>query len=155
MKTVVLLIICGCVFYIGCLFTSYYKRKLQIFSDLIKLCDLLESQIKFKKELVPNILLNNKKLFCSDFNMLIDEMYFKSSKQNIGYLLTYNELKIVHQFFDSIGMLDVDNEINNLKANSENFKSILNDLKTNKNGVGELGIKLGVLMSILIFIIFI
>ena len=155
MKIIVLLVVCVCVFYIGYLFTSLYKRKLQIFSDLIKLCDLLENKIKFKKELVPQILNESRTLFCKEFNFLIDELYFKIGGNIVGILLSDYEFKIVKQFFDSIGTLDVEGEISNVKANSEQFKSVYYELKANNKTVGELGVKLGVLLSILVFIIFV
>ena len=87
---------------------------------------------------------------------MIDELYFKMGGNIVGILLLSDyEFKIVKQFFDSIGTLDVEGEISNVKANLEQFKSVYNELKANNKTVGELGVKLGVLLSILVFIIFV
>lgn len=155
MKLIFLIIVCLCVFYIGYLFSTYYKKKLQVFYDLVQLCEILENQIRFKKEVAAKIITDNRYLFSNEFNKLIDTYFFKTSFNEINLCLTEKELNIIKTFFDSIGNADVEGELNNIKANSEQFKHYHSELKNKNDKVGGLGIKLGSLGALLIFIIFI
>lgn len=155
MKLIFLLIVCLAVFYIGYLFSSYYKKKLQIFHDLEQMCDILENQIRFKKEVAAKIIADNRYLFSNEFNSLIDTYFFKTSFNELNLYLSEKELNLIKTFFDSIGMSDVEGELNNIKAHSQQFKMYNSELKTKNEKVGGLGIKLGSLCALLIFIIFI
>lgn len=156
MKLIVLLILCCAVVYVGYLFSMVLKRKLQIFYDLLTFCDLLENSIKLNKDPVYKIVSDNKTMFSKEFNQVINVFYYnKSLSSEVKFYLSYQEQLIISNLFKNLGKFDVECEINNLKANKNIVKLHYNELNNRNKNEGVLGVKLGVLFAVLVFIIFI
>ncbi len=153
MRLVAILIICICVFYVGVLFGKFYKIKLQIFYDLMQLCELLELQIKFKKEVIAKIIEDNRTMFSNEFNKIIDCYYYKKNDSVNISVLSNKEQMLIKNFFNSLGRADVEGEINNIKSNFAQFSIVYNDVKIKSESTGALGPRLGLRCAIIVFIV--
>lgn len=154
MKIFVLSIIALTIFYLGYLINMFFKKQCEIFGELVKFCSLLISQIKFTKNHVKKIVEENLSLFNSDFKNILSNYFIN----NCGvvksiYLLRCDEVEILN-FFNSIGKLDALGEVCNIENNKIFFELRLRDKEEKNRKYGALSKKLGALIGLLLFIIF-
>lgn len=154
MKLIVLFVVCLCVFYVGYLYTNYHKKKLMIFCDLVKFCGLFESSVRFSKLTLIEIVNKYKNLFCLEFNNILDD-YFIKMKPIESDFLSKEEIAEVTDFLSSLGKQDLIGEVENVRDYKTKFISMKTDIENINSKVGGLGIKLGILTSLLIFVIFV
>lgn len=153
MKLYFILLICVAVFYIGYCFSIYYKKKLTIYCDLIKLCEILQSEIKFNKNTIHQIILNNLNSFSNEFKQFLINYYINNNNDYNLIYLNSSEIKTIKNFFDSLGKYDVEGEIAQIK-NQQTILALKKDEVEIKNQkIGQLGTKLGVLCALLVFIV--
>ena len=154
MKLFLLFVCCGAVVIIGFLFSNYYKKKLIVFSDLLKFCDVLKSEIKFKKSTINEIFKNNKHMFSKEFNDLVDICFNFVDYKEFNYL-SKKEFKIVRNFMLALGKNDVVGEIENIDSRKILLQNYYDDLVIKNKSEGELAVKFSISCAVLIFIIFI
>ncbi len=154
MKLLIVIIVSMCVFLLGLMFTNYYKHKLIIFSDVVKFCNLLSSSIRFNKLTIVEFIKFNNDNFSSDFVKILNDYFIDGKEINCNYL-TLKEIENITRFFKSLGKHDVKGEVENIENNKVFFNSIKTEIKNNNDRIGVLGVKLGVLGALLVFIIFI
>lgn len=154
MKLLVLIIVCLCVFGLGVMFTNYHKHKLIIFSDLVKFCVLFESSIRFNKLTINQFIKSNFKNFSPEFSKILNDYFVLKKDIDCNYL-TSKEIYDIEKFFLSLGSHDLIGEVENIKNNKTIFETAKAEIKTNNERVGLLGVKLGALCALLIFVIFI
>lgn len=155
MKIFLILVICISIFYLGVCFSKYYKKKLVFFNNLLNFCEILESQIQFKKITINQIIVENLNSFDFEFKQFLNEYYLKNNYNYSCMFLNSNENLIVKKFFKSLGKFDVKGEINNLKNQQNLLKIKQAEINDKNNKIGVLGTKLGSLCAILVFIILI
>lgn len=155
MKIFLILVICISIFYLGVCFSKYYKKKLIFFNNLLNFCEILESQIQFKKITINQIIVENLNSFDFEFKQFLNEYYLKNNYNYSCMFLNSNENLIVKKFFKSLGKFDVKGEINNLKNQQNLLKIKQAEINDKNNKIGVLGTKLGSLCAILVFIILI
>lgn len=153
MKILILIFVCAAVFYLGFCFSQYYKKKLLIFCDLIKLCDILTNQIRFNKSTINKIITDNLLNFSDEFKKLLISYYINNNENFSSIYLNNGELIIIKDFLNGLGKFDVQGEIENIKNQQTLIAIKKEELEIKNNKVGALGTKLGVLCALLVFVI--
>lgn len=142
------------IMYLGYLFTKSYKKKVIIFNDLVKFCEICDLGITINKLSITKIIDEYKDSFSKQFLDIVDNYYLNKNFDYHSDYLSVSEEKIVKDFLLSLGKMDVGCELNNLCNNKKAFEKIYRDLKENKQK-GMLGTKLGVLFGLIFFIVFV
>lgn len=155
MKIFIILVVCICVFMVGLFFSNYYKNKIKIFLDLIKFCEIYESEIRFSKCEISEIILKNKSQFTTNFYNLLEKYFIYNNKIVDIDCLSKDEILAIESLLSSIGKLDVVGEINNINIQKVKVLSVEKELSSRCDKLSPLSIKLGVLGALLTFIIFI
>lgn len=154
MKIFILSIVALSVFYLGYLISKFLYKQYQIYNELIKFCDILINQIKFSKNPVKKIVSDNINVFNSDLKHILTEYFINENKKVRSiYLLNSDEEELL-KFFNSIGKLDANGEICNIENNKTLFNLALKGKEEKNLKYGSLSKKLGALLGILLFIIF-
>ena len=155
MKIFILSIIALSVFYLGYLISLFYLKQYQIYNELVKFCELLINQIKFSKNPVKKIVSENINAFNSDLKSILNDYFINENKKvKSVYLLNSDEEQILN-FFNSVGKLDLNGEICNIENNKAVLNLKLKEKEQNNLKYGPLSKKLGALLGILLFIIFV
>ena len=136
MKIVAILVIIFGFFIIGCMLADYYKKRNKLFEDLLYFCDLLVGDISFLQHKLINIVDCHLNTFSVSFqNILIK---FKSYLDNVitsqelqkyivdNNLINVNEANEIYKFLTTLGRLDVDNELRNIKNYKQLFVKFAN-----------------------------
>lgn len=153
-KIIVLIFVCSLITILGFIISNQYKKRIIIFKDLSKFCSICENKIKLNKISIKEIIDENKEIFSKEFIDIAYNYYILSNEEYNSNILNFEEEKMVKDFFSSIGKMDVDTEINNMCTYKKNMECKLKHLLDNKTS-GQLGAKLGILLSLIVFIVFI
>ena len=164
MKILIIVLFCSIAIYIGYYFSKKYKQRLQFFQSIVLLCQKFDVEINFSRERMKNIFLNldekhQKKLFGVDKNFLafldqesaLDKItLFK----NITFLKE-EEKDILLMFFKSLGRSDLDSQSKEIKNFTSRFDNLTKSAEQDNKKYGALSIKLGIVASLFIIILFI
>ena len=153
-KIIVLIFVCSLITILGFIISNQYKKRIIIFKDLSKFCSICENKIKLNKISIKEIIDENKEIFSKEFIDIAYNYYILSNEEYNSNILNFEEEKMVKDFFSSIGKMDVDTEINNMYTYKKNMECKLKYLLDNRTS-GQLGAKLGILLSLIVFIVFI
>lgn len=166
MKYLSLIVAVACFFVIGYMIANYYKRRHKFFGDLLHFCDLLSNEINFMQSKLCDIIDSHSSSFGVDFtNLLTAYKKYLQNKIAIGELeqdlnkslniLNKEEFDEIIKFFSSLGGLDVDNEISNVKNYKNLFSKYSNLAEKDRQKYAPLFIKLGFVFGCMVAIIFI
>ncbi len=153
MKIILLFVVVICIIFIGALIAKTLQKQCDIFYDLLKFCDVLIAQIAFTKNDFNHIVLQNKHLFCSEFQTII-YTYFIEEKHEINCAyLSLNDENIILNFFNQLGMLDCDGEQNLIKSVKNSINLQYEKKMENNNKYAPIVKKCSVLFAILLVIV--
>lgn len=151
-------IICG---YIGYGLSAYYHNRLKFFKNLELLFEKLCLEINFSQHKLVSIMQDfstqNKKVLkiiknyvnCLNNNLkLSNDTLFKDIK-----ILNEEEKNILSLFFQSLGKLDVTNQIKQLEAQNQQLKQFYLKAEKDAQKYGPLYMKLGIIVGLTIAII--
>ncbi|HBP44157.1 MAG TPA: hypothetical protein DD621_05815 [Clostridiales bacterium] len=153
-KIIVLIFVCSLITILGFIISNQYKKRIIIFKDLSKFCSICENKIKLNKISIKEIIDENKEIFSKEFIDIAYNYYILGNEEYNSNILNFEEEKMVKDFFSSIGKMDLDTEINNMCTYKKNMECKLKYLLDNKAS-GQLGAKFGILLSLIVFIVFI
>ena len=131
------------------IYCKYYFRY-QLYKDLTFVCKYVKNNISFRKDKV-NILLNDA---CSGISYFSKHLILNT---NINILIIYKKQDIdnVNKFVKSIGVGDIDYELNNLQY----YENVFDDTRVvardllNKNGIMYIKLMIGIGLAIGIMLI--
>jgi len=164
MKFIIIALLCFTALYIGYFFSRKYRQRNQFFQAIVMLCQKFDVEINYSKERMKNIFINldgklKSKLFGIDNNflaflnqedLLTKELLFK----HISFLKE-DEKDILFMFFKSLGRSDLDSQSKEIKNFLSRFESILQSTESENKKYSSLSIKLGIIASLFIIIMFI
>lgn len=137
----------------GASFSKKHQTHLNVFKELNVFANVLENQIKFKKNSLKIIVKDNLYLFSSPLNNTLSS-YFISPNSYVGiYALTVQENEFLQSFLNSLGKSDSTGEINNLNFYKSEINKKLDESKENYKKLGTLGTKLGFIAGLLMIIV--
>ena len=153
----VIVFICG---YIGYGLSKFYISRLKLFTSLINFTEKLDTDINFGKskllKIIEDFKCNSKDLkkilegytVCLNESRPCTETVFKEVK-----ILKDDEKHIILNFFSELGKLDVYNQTKQIENSKMKFKEILNLCTEEKKKYGNLYLKLGIILGLLIALI--
>lgn len=159
----ILFLVCICVF-TGLFFSKKYRQRQQFFNAMILLCHKFNVEINFSKEKIKNIFLSfDEKLQSQLFG--IDKNYINYLSQqttlekealfkNINFLKE-DEKDLLFMFFKSLGKSDLDGQSKEIQTYSSRFENIHVAAQQENKKYGSLSIKLAIIASIFVLILFI
>lgn len=165
MKIFFLCLIITCCTYLGYGFSSYYRRRLRLFKDVLNFASKMIVDINFSRSNLKEIIQNSLSNYGSDFktilnnflsylgdnsNLLSEEILLSGIKN-----LSVEDKQTLFLFFKGLGRYDAESQIKEL----ENYKKKFDDLKlvaeAENKKYGGLYIKLGLMLGLLIAILLI
>ena len=164
MKWVLMAVIFVICVFIGVIFSSKYKKRVQFFSALILLAQKLDVEINYSRERLKKLIesfdeKSKKNLLGVDIAFLeyldkggelTSEKLFKKS----GILKT-EEKETVTLFFKNLGRSDVENQTKEIKNSLSRFEKLQSDATNDNKKYGTLGTKLGIITGLVIAILLI
>ena len=164
MKIVILAILLVISIYIGYIFSKKYKTRENFFSALVMLCQKFDVEINYSRQRLKNIFSSldekQKKALCGisdNFLSFIDketplekEFLFKGIN-----FLKEDEKDLIFMFFKSLGRSDVDSQSKEIKNFQSRFESLTTSAINENKKYGKLSIKLGIVLGLFIFVLFI
>lgn len=153
----VIVFICG---YIGYGLSKFYISRLKLFTSLINFTEKLDTDINFGKskllKIIEDFKCNSKDLkkILEGYTVCLNEVrpctetVFKEVK-----ILKDDEKHIILNFFSELGKLDVYNQTKQIENSKMKFKEILNLCTEEKKKYGNLYLKLGIILGLLIALI--
>lgn len=126
-----------------------------MFSDMLILCDILQSEIRFNQNTIYQIILNNLPNFSVAFKEFLINYYIKQNQNYNSIYLNGTENELLKKFLNGLGSFDVEGEILNIKNQQTLIKVKKLEVEDKNKKVGTLGTKLGFLCAVLVFIILI
>ena len=164
MKIVIISILIFTAIYIGIFFSKKYRKRMQFFQSVVMLCQKFDVEINYSKERVKNILLSlddksktklhgidkNYISFLNQQNPLTKELLFKGIS-----FLKEDEKDVLFVFFKSLGRSDLDSQSKEIKNHLQRFEGIYKDTEVDNKKYGSLSIKLAIIASLFVLILFI
>ncbi|MBQ8444411.1 MAG: stage III sporulation protein AB [Clostridia bacterium] len=164
MKIFIIAVLCCIALYLGYFFSRKYRHRYQFFQAIVMLCQKFDVEINYSKERIKNILINldekhKNKLFGLDKNFLAflnqeSELNKEQLFKNISFLKA-DEKDILFIFFKSLGRSDLDSQSKEIQNYLSRFESICQSAEAENKKYGSLSIKLGIVASLFIIILFI
>lgn len=166
MKNILLIIVFICCVFIGISIKNFYKKRKLFYYNLKLFCDNLINEISYNNEKLELILSKSFNLYNKDFTNLINDFYLlitnqinqKTFNNNINKNLNFlneSEKCFVYNFFNNLGGLTKDEEIQrvcNLKLEIERLK---NETFENDKKFSNLYFKLFIILGMVVVIFFI
>ena len=163
MKIVLMIVLSAVCLFFGGRFYFKYKRRKNFFEALVYLCQKFDVEINFSRERVQNIISSLddkiKQALCGLDKNFLSTLVAKESLdkpklfEKIAFL-SEDEQNSIFLFFKSLGRSDMENQLKEIK----NFESKFNDFSSASNvefkKYGKLSIKLAVVASLMIVVIF-
>ncbi|MBE7073815.1 MAG: hypothetical protein E7379_01840 [Clostridiales bacterium] len=164
MKILLIAMLCGIALFIGYKISKKYKNRYIFFQSMVMLCQKFDVEMNYSKERIKNIIINldekhKKNLFGIDANYisflnqespLNEDSLFK----NIQFL-KQDEKNVLFMFFKSLGRSDLDSQSKEIKNNLSRFEGYCKDTEAEHKKYSALSIKLGIVASLFIIILFI
>lgn len=154
----VIVFICG---YIGYGLSRYYFSRVKLFMSLINFTEKLDTDINFGKAKLLKIIedfkceskdlkkiLNGYILCLNEGKSCTEDMVFKDIK-----ILKDGEKNVILNFLLELGKLDVFNQTKQIENSKLRFKEILEGCNEEKKKYGNLYLKLGIILGLLIALI--
>lgn len=127
----------------------------RFFDELVRVIDRLISDIKFSQAKIEVIIgeyvssSHNLSKNLAEYKQFLDGGELKLSRG----VLTKREYRLVNEFFERLGALDLDTQIKELENRKAGFSEILEGAKTKNKKYGKALVKLGFLSGLLIGIL--
>ncbi len=164
LKVALILIVCGLVVFLAYKFYVYYKARQCYYQNLCDFCTYLQSQIGFLKTDIYNLVEQRKNTYKKEFLKTL-ECYQKALKSTnfredmqktmmTNLLLDPEKAKII-DFFDMLGKTNQMDQLSQISACKAEFESKLSSVSQETQKKGTTSFKLGILLAIAIFVIFI
>lgn len=154
-----ILLILACL-YIGITISGSIKKKKEFWEDVVKLCEYLSQNINFGQKKLNEILLSYKTICGIKCQSLIDTFVDTKGKRGLlesfeNYFFEESEKKLLLEFFDQIGELDVYNELAKIQNYKLRFIKILDKYSEKSKKFSPLIVKLSLIFGIAICIVLI
>ena len=154
-----ILLILACL-YIGISISGSIKKKKEFWEDVVKLCEYLSQNINFGQKKLNEILLSYKTICGIKCQSLIDTFVDAKGKGGLlesfeNYFFEESEKKLLLEFFDQIGELDVYNELAKIENYKLRFIKILDKYSEKSKKFSPLIVKLSLIFGIAICIVLI
>ncbi len=164
MKFVLIVIISAMCVFFGFVFSSKFKKRMKFFNALILLCQKLDLEINYSRErlkiLIDGIDENIKRdLLGVDSNFMkiladgsecSSELLFKNLS-----VIKSSEKEVITMFFKNLGRSNLENQSREIKNYLSRFESLCEQASTDEKKFGKLGLKLGIISALAVFIILI
>lgn len=164
MKYFFIIIFIAIFLYIGFFFSKKYRQRQQFFNAIILLCHKFDVEINFSRERIKNIFesLDEKiksQLFGIDKNYIAylseqNALDKHSLFHNINFLKE-DEKDLIFVFFKTLGRSDIDSQSKEIRTFSSRFDEIFKSAQQENKKYGTFSIKLAIIASIFILILFI
>ena len=128
---------------------EYIKERYYYFNSLVNSCDLIKTDLLYKKRSIREILSVNFQ--SSDFLQTLNA-YFEDEKWFPSYL-TNEELVLVTEYFSVLGKGDTTSQINALTSFKEEFSKIAIEKKKEFEKSYKVTLKVGFSIGIMLFIL--
>ena len=122
------------------LFVYYrYYLRFVLYKDMIYICKTLKSNISFKKTKLKDIFIETNHNISNLTRNII------SHNTDNSALISKKDLRVIYEFLDSVGVGDVDFEINNICYYENNFNELksLSKIALEKEGIMYLKLIIG------------
>ena len=150
--------------YTGFCFYKKYRNRQLFFNAMILLCHKFDVEINFSRERIKNILLSldekqktqlfgvdkNYLNYLNSQNILEKDGLFKSIN-----FLKENEKDLIYMFFKTLGRSDIESQSKEIKTYSSRFDEIYKGVLVENKKYGSFSIKLAIIASIFVLILFI
>jgi stage III sporulation protein AB len=149
---------------IGVGVSAYFGRRVRFYSNMIKFCEIMLSEITFLHTKLGNLIQTNIDRFNSPFKTVLEEFkqYLDHSKTIDDFIKTCqtqlvflrpDERAVVSDFFKHLGEMDEEGESGNIKNYISEFKRIAENCEKDKSRFGGLFVKLGIAAGAVLVII--
>ncbi len=155
MKILLFILILAGLTFIGYCFSKKYKDRIAFYKEFNMFCNVLENQISFTKNSISSIAGKYYPAYKSKFKKVLSDVLINKNKYEKLDILNEQENNYAENFFNSLGKLDVKGEILNIKNNKSEITEKINECTQDDIKYGNLGIKLGFILGLLICIILI
>ncbi len=144
---------------LGVVFVNQLKRKKCFWIEMVKLCDVLSANINFGQKKIKEILIDYSKNCNKELNRIINMYLLFLDKKTSTFVVEdfdydVEKTKNIKEFFESFGELDIYNELSRIENYKKIFAVYKNKAEENDAKYGSLIIKLSLIFSILICILF-
>lgn len=152
MKILFLLGMMFCSTSVGWLIRKTMVARKNYFDDLVKFCQQLSQNIESKKDKVCTFVANHENNYHEHFASDINQFFIKHNGIHFEHLKEEERLQI-EQFFLSIGMLTMKEELDNIKAYQIIFTQMQQACSRYVEQYGNLSLKLSSLFGAIICIL--
>lgn len=165
-KILLLCILCFLIIFIAYKLGLYYKQRQAFFENLCEFCNYIKAEIGFLKTDVTTSIAKFNNSSSNDFSKILS-LYLTMLKQSQNFyddfmtglnkfnLLKNNEKERICSFFDSLGKSGQQEQVAQIENFKNDFNVELNNTKDDNKKYGTLPLKLGILLSFAVFIVFI
>ena len=146
-----------CGFMIGLALTKRNKERENYYRDAVKLCSHLINNISYKADKISSVISGAEVDSAAlKKNIAEYETYLGGGEFSLSdNCLTKKEGADVKAFFMELGRYDGDTQLSELRRREGEFKQKFNDIKAKNDKQGNMYIKLGLLVGLLIGILLI
>lgn len=164
-KLAIIVTICLLVVFIAYKLYCFYKLRCLYYQNLYDFCSFLSSQISFLKTDLTSLIKTKQIEYQKDFNStlksylnaLVSNNFSKQfgdelKKQNI---LTMDEQTQICNFFEKLGKTNQQDQLAILSATKQQVQEKLKLLNQDLSKKGTVNLKLGIMLALALFVIFI
>ena len=165
-KIILLCILCSLIIFIAYKISVYYKQRQMFFENLCEFCNYMQTEIGFLKTDISESINKFNNCFSKDFSKVL-QLYLTTLRNSQNFyddftdslsklnLLKTNEKEKIYSFFNNLGKSSQQEQIAQIENFKNDFISELSCTKDDNKKYGAVSLKLGMLLSLAIFIIFI
>ena len=165
-KILLLCILCSLIIFIAYKISAYYKQRQMLFENLCEFCNYMQTEIGFLKTDITASIDKFNNCSSKDFSKVL-KLYLTTLKQSQNFyddfmeslsklnILKTNEKEKICSFFDSLGKSSQQEQIAQIENFKNDFMTELSNTKDDNKKYGAVSLKLGMLLSLAVFIIFI
>lgn len=166
MKIVLICLLCLLIIFLAYKFFVYYKSRQYFFQNLYDFCGFLQSEISFLKTDIMALLDKKNESYDINFNKVLN--CYKNALKNIDSfrvdfsegiskisILKQEEKEKLCDFFEILGSSNSLDQLAQIGDFKSQFSSLLTYSKQEHQKYGAMSIKLGLLLALAIFIVFI
>ncbi|MBQ0017319.1 MAG: hypothetical protein KBT30_01650 [Clostridiales bacterium] len=165
-KLILILILCFLVIFISYKIFCYYKSRQYFFQNLCEFCSYMESQISFLKMDLKSVVESKKGSYSKDFNSLLcsyQKILEVKENFNEDFKLALSKIAILKEdektklftFFDMLGKSNIVDQMAQIQSFKNDFSQNLSTTEKENNKYGTMSVKLGLLLAVALFVIFI
>lgn len=141
-----IVLLCG---FVGYVISLYFKNRMLIYADIIKMITYFKGEIYFLQTDFKTLL--KRQSYGKGVNNVL-ENYLKTGQASTN-VLRHNEVAELTNCLNSIGKKDVDGEINNLNYYESLFQRKFSETKAFYDKYGVLIVKLSIIAGALISVV--